>query len=65
MPPYFFWVYRDRAGEWRWALWSWGSGTKLADSAESFSSLSSCEQNIDLVKRVAQGAPLRYPENTL
>jgi uncharacterized protein YegP (UPF0339 family) len=63
LPSYFFWVYRDHAKEWRWTLWSWGNRKKLADSAEGFSSLASCERNIALVRRVVPTAPIRYHES--
>jgi len=60
MPPYYFVVYRDRATEWRWYLWSHGNSRKLADCGEGFSSRESCERNIALVKRVVPTAPIRY-----
>ena len=60
MPPYYFVVYRDKASEWRWYLWSHENRRKLADSGEGFSSQQSCERNIELVKRVAPTAPIRY-----
>jgi uncharacterized protein YegP (UPF0339 family) len=63
VPPYFFWIYRDRELKWRWRLYAWENRRILADSGESFSSLQSCERNIDLVKRVAPTAPIRYHES--
>jgi uncharacterized protein YegP (UPF0339 family) len=56
---YFFWIYRDRASEWRWRLYA-PNEKIIAESGEGFSSLSACETNIALVKRVAPGAPIRY-----
>ncbi len=60
MPPYFFHVYRDHAARWRWTLWSWNNREKLADSGQSFTTQQSCERNIDLIRRVAPVAPIRY-----
>ncbi|HEY8775408.1 MAG TPA: DUF1508 domain-containing protein [Gaiellaceae bacterium] len=60
MPPYFFWIYRDAASEWRWRLYAWENKRILADSGEGFSSLQSCERNIALVKAVVPTAPVRY-----
>ena len=59
-PPYYFVMYRDRANEWRWYLWSHNNGRKLADSGEGFTTRQSCERNIALVKQVVPGAPVRY-----
>ena len=59
---YFFWVYRDRAGEYRWTLWA-PNEKKLADSGEGFVTRQGCEANIALVKQVVPGAPIRYHEN--
>jgi uncharacterized protein YegP (UPF0339 family) len=63
MPPYFFWVYRDAATEWRWTLWAWGNRKKLCASGEGFSSLQSCERNIALVRSVVPSAPVEYHES--
>ena len=63
MPPYFFWVYRDDAGEWRWRLYAWKNRRILADSGEGFPSRQSCERNIALVKAVAPAAPIEYHES--
>lgn len=63
LPPYFFWVYRDAAGEWRWRLISTGNRKRIAVSGEGFSSLAKCEENIALVKRVAPAAPVHYDVN--
>jgi uncharacterized protein YegP (UPF0339 family) len=59
-PPYYFVVYRDRAGEYRWYLWSHNNRRKLADSGEGFTTRQHCERNIALVKRVVPTAPIRY-----
>lgn len=63
LPPYFFWVYRDKAAQWRWTLWSWNNHERIADGAQGFSSLQACEKNIALVKRVAPAAPVRHHAN--
>lgn len=60
MPPYYFVVYRDRAAEWRWYLWSYRNKRKLADSGQGFNSRAGCEENIALIKRVVPSAPIRY-----
>jgi uncharacterized protein YegP (UPF0339 family) len=49
----FFYVYRDRAGEWRWRLRAAGNHEIIADSAESYVSQWGCEQAAERVKRDA------------
>lgn len=58
---YFFWIYRDLKGEWRWRLYA-PNEAKIAVSGEGFTRLQTCEDSIALVKRVAPGAPVRYQE---
>ena len=62
MPAYYFAVYRDDAGEWRWYLWSHDNRRTLADSGEGFSSEAACKRNIDLVRTVAPSAPTRQAQ---
>jgi uncharacterized protein YegP (UPF0339 family) len=63
MPPYFFWIYRDAANEWRWRLYAWENKRILANCGQGFSSLYACERNIELVKAVAPTAPIQYHES--
>ena len=48
-PPMTYWIYKDKAGEWRWYL-KHDNGNKLADSGEGYKSKSDCEAGINLVK---------------
>lgn len=50
----FFYVYRDRAGEWRWRLRAAGNHEIIADSAESYMSKRGAE---DAAARVKRDAP--------
>ncbi|OJU82877.1 MAG: hypothetical protein BGO11_20840 [Solirubrobacterales bacterium 70-9] len=52
----FFYVYRDRAGEWRWRLRAAGNHEIIADSAEAYVSKSGCEQAAARVQRDAPRA---------
>jgi uncharacterized protein YegP (UPF0339 family) len=44
-----YWVYSDRAGEWRWYLVA-ANGRKIADSGEGYKNKSDCLSAINLVK---------------
>lgn len=50
----FFYVYKDRAGEWRWRLRATGNHKIIADSAESYDSKRGAE---DAAARVKRDAP--------
>jgi uncharacterized protein YegP (UPF0339 family) len=52
----FFYVYRDRAGEWRWRLRASGNRKIIADSAESYVSKQGAEEAAARVKRDAPKA---------
>lgn len=52
----FFYVYRDRAGEWRWRLRASGNRKIIADSAESYKSKRGAEEGAERVKRDAPKA---------
>ena len=44
-----FWIYQDRALEWRWYLVA-ANGRKIADSGEGYYNKSDCLSAINLVK---------------
>jgi len=44
-----FYIYKDRAGEWRWYLKA-SNGRKVADSGEGYNNKQDCLYGIDLVK---------------
>jgi uncharacterized protein YegP (UPF0339 family) len=52
----FFYIYRDRAGEWRWRLRAAGNNEIIADSAEGYGTRWGCEQAAERVKRDAPRA---------
>lgn len=52
----FFYVYRDRAGEWRWRLRAAGNHEIIADSAESYVSQGGAEEGAERVQRDAPKA---------
>lgn len=52
----FFYVYRDRAGYWRWRLRAAGNNKIIADSAESYTTKGGCELAAQRVKREAPRA---------
>ena len=50
-----FWVYRDRAGKWRWRLRA-GNGKILADSGQSYQHKTECLEATGLiVQRITFG----------
>lgn len=49
----FFYVYRDRAGEWRWRLRAAGNHKIIADSAEGYVSRRNAEEAAERVQRDA------------
>lgn len=53
--PPFFYVYRDRAGEWRWRLRAAGNHEIIADSAESYITKRGAEEGAE---RVQSDAPM-------
>ncbi len=59
---YFFWIYRDKASEWRWRLYAPNTQI-IAVPGEGFSSLQACEHSIALVRQVVPAAPVRYHES--
>jgi len=52
----FFYVYKDRAGEWRWRLRATGNHKIIADSAESYKSKEGAEEAAARVQRDAPKA---------
>jgi uncharacterized protein len=44
-----YWIYKDKAGEWRWYLKA-ANNRKLADSGEGYKNKQDCKDAIDLVK---------------
>jgi uncharacterized protein YegP (UPF0339 family) len=59
---YFFWVYRDQSGEYRWRLYA-PNEKIVAESGEGYKSREGCENGIALVKREAPTAPIRRHES--
>lgn len=47
-----YWIYVDRAGEWRWFLRA-ANGRKIADSGEGYVNKADCLHAIGLVKASA------------
>jgi uncharacterized protein YegP (UPF0339 family) len=56
---YFFWVYRDAKAEWRWRFYA-PNEKIVAVSGEGYKNRADCEHAIQLVKRYAPPAPIRY-----
>jgi uncharacterized protein YegP (UPF0339 family) len=54
-----FQVYQDRAGYWRWRLWSIGNSKTVADSGEGYYSAENAERAVAWVKYYAPHAPVR------
>jgi uncharacterized protein YegP (UPF0339 family) len=52
----FFYVYKDRAGEWRWRLRASGNHKIIADSAESYVTKGGAETAAARVQREAPKA---------
>lgn len=52
-----FEVYKDKAGEYRWRLQA-NNNEVVADSNEGYASKSSCLHGIDVVRQIAQTAPV-------
>lgn len=48
-----FQVYQDRAGTWRWRLWSIGNRKTVADSGEGYYSQENAERAVQWVKHYA------------
>ncbi|MDB5672455.1 MAG: hypothetical protein JWO25_3414, partial [Alphaproteobacteria bacterium] len=48
-----FYIYLDKAGEYRWRYQASGNHKTEADSAEGYKELRDCEAGIELVKRGA------------
>ena len=48
--------YKDSAGEWRWRFKA-PNGKIMADSGEGYTTLISCDNAIDVIKREAASAP--------
>ena len=53
---YEFFRYKDAAGEWRWRFKA-PNGKIMADSGEGYTTLTSCDNAIEVIKREADGAP--------
>ena len=53
-----FYVYVDRAGEWRWYLRA-ANGRKIADSGEGYKNQQDCLHGISLVKSAANAPVYR------
>ncbi|RPI13296.1 MAG: DUF1508 domain-containing protein [Ignavibacteriae bacterium] len=51
-----FYIYKDKAGEWRWFLKS-SNGNKIADSAEGYFSKKHCLDAIGLVMDTNRATP--------
>jgi len=54
-----FYVYRDRAREYRWRLIA-GNGRTLADSGEGYVHKADCLHAINLIAGGVGGIPIRY-----
>jgi len=54
---YFFWVFRDALGGWRWRLYA-GNRRIIASSGESYKNRTDCEHAIQLIKVYSPGAPV-------
>jgi len=57
---YFFWVYRDAQGYWRWTFYA-PNEKKIANSGEGYHNRADCEHGIALLKQHGPNAPIRYP----
>lgn len=55
---YYFQLYQDTAGYWRWRLVSGGNGKTIAASGEAFYSKENAKRSAELVKAVAGSAPI-------
>lgn len=53
---YEFYRYMDNAREWRWRFKA-PNGKIMADSGEGYTTLASCNEAIDVIKREAADAP--------
>ena len=52
-----FEVYQDKSGEYRWRLQA-NNNDIVADSNESYQSKASCHNGIEVVRRIADSAPI-------
>ncbi|MCA1694555.1 MAG: YegP family protein [Actinobacteria bacterium] len=51
-----FEVYKDKAGEYRWRLQA--GNNEIVASGEGYKAKASCLHGIDVVKKIAAGAPI-------
>ncbi len=59
MPDPEFEVYKDKAGEWRWRFQA-SNSKKIADSGEGYKDQKDCLHGIELIKREAPNARIKY-----
>lgn len=57
-PPKRFHVYKDKAGEWRWALHAAGNYKQIADSAEGYKNRADCIHGARLVASLSTDAAI-------
>jgi uncharacterized protein YegP (UPF0339 family) len=57
-----FYVYRDRAGEWRWSLVA-GNRTILADSGEGYTTHAGCLEAVARVQSLMGDSRLHHHDN--
>ena len=55
-----FEIYKDKAGKYRWRLRSSGNYKIIADSAEGYDAKADCENGVNLVKKEAPTATIKY-----
>lgn len=60
-----YWMYKDKAGEWRWVFYAAGNGEEIAVSSEGYINKQDCRRGLDLVRN--SGDPdvgIYAPENS-
>lgn len=57
-PPKRFHIYKDAAGEWRWALHAAGNHRQIADSGEGYKNRVDCINGARLVAALATNASI-------
>ena len=57
--PYFFYVFKDTAGQWRWRFYA-PNNRIVAASGEGYINRDDCVAAINLVANHSQGATIQY-----
>lgn len=58
----YFYIYKDRTGEWRWSFRA-TNGKTIAVSSEGYNNLRDCEHSVTLIKTEAPSAPVVGDDN--